>query len=238
MKHTIYAKTLNPEFFDYRIYEYDIKEDNNIMLVGNDDYSGINEDLFKDIVKMAEEYGGYEYEVYYHNSIKEFLADMFPKKENGKKLSQKEVSLIKKALDGFNYDKTYHVWIEEVVLCSLRIIKGKKYASKELRGYCQGDWIRAFYPVDTDSSWIDYIEAWFFGTGNEVMVHTEDSKVESPDDIDGFTFYTASWKVEDIKREVIEHYGLVTREGDEVEVVLWEFTGYDTIKVDKYQLAS
>ena len=238
MKHTIYAKTLNPEFFDYRIYEYDIKEDNDIMLVGNDDYSGINEDLFKDIVKMAEEYGGYEYEVYYHNSIKEFLADMFPKKENGKKLSQKEVSLIKKALDGYNYDKTYHVWIEEVALCSLRIIKGKEYTHKELRGYCQGEWIQAFYPVDTDSLWIDYIEAWFFGTGNEVMVHTEDSKVESPDDIDGFTFYTSSWKVEDIKREVIEHYGLVTREGDEVEVVLWEFTGYDTIKVDKYQLAS
>lgn len=240
MKKVIYAKTLNPEYFDYRAYEYDIKENPDIILSENRDNPGVNDKLFQDITKMAEGYNCYEYEFYYHNSIKEYLMDMMPKKENGKKLSPREIAKIKKVLEGYEYSKTYNCWIEEVMLVCLEIIKGKKYVRRELHGYCQGDWIECWYPVDTDSSLIDYVEAWYFGTGTEVYIYDgEKETIDSPDEMDeGFTFYTASWKIEDIKKEVIDHYGLVLREGDEIEVILWEFKGYSTIKIDNYQLAS
>ena len=92
----IYAKTLNPESFDYLVY--DIREDdgNEVIIDGGRDYISIdNKGYLAAIKKLINDYDSWDFDYYYHGSIKEFLSDMLPKKENGKRLSpQKDIHLI------------------------------------------------------------------------------------------------------------------------------------------------
>ena len=224
---TIYAKTLNPEYFDY--YVYDLRDDdyNDIIIDGGRDFISVdNNEYLKKINAIYDEYGGYEYEVYYHNSIKEFLGDMLPKKVNGKPLAPCELMFIKNALE--SEDK------EKVILACLKVITGKEYVAGALRGCSQGDYVDVYYPKTTSQSYIDYVEALFFGTGTEIEVHDIDDKVNSPEDIEGFTFYTASWREEDLKREIRKACGHKP-DDKTVKVVLWLWDGY--IKTSKYKLA-
>ena len=234
MKKTIYAKTLNPEYYDFRLYEEDAKSNEDIILVSNRNNPGFNEDLIREITYFADSYKGFDYEYCYHNDFEEYVNDMLP---SAKKLASKELKEIKKVLDSYN-QKGYSTWLNEVIQVCLSAIKGKKYEKTILKGYCQGDWTECWYPIDTPHEDIEFIEAWYYGTGTEILVHDEENEVHSPEDIEGFTFYTSSWKEEDLKNEIIKQFSPVTREGDEIEVVLWLYKDTTTIKRDNYQLAS
>lgn len=222
----IYAKTLNPEFFDYRIYDISEDEGNEVIIDGGRDFCNIdkNDDL-KAIKGIMNEYNTYSYDYYYKGSIMAFLNDMLPKKKNGKKISPIEANAIRKALDE---DKKVRI----IITC-LSVIYGKKYHMRPLRGCCQGDYIEAYYPEDTDNKYLDYVEAWFFGTGTEVMIHDENSEPKSAEEISGYTFYTASWKTEDIIDEIRNECCA----DKDTEVVLWLYKDTRTIKIDQYELA-
>jgi hypothetical protein len=231
MKETIYAKTLNPELFDYRVY--DIREDdgNEVIIDGGRDYHNIdNKGYLAAIKKLIEEYDSYTYDYYYHGSIKAFLNDMLPKKENGKRLSPKEIRNIKCVLMCYGSD------YKETVICEcLSTITGKIYRCKGLRGCCQGEYVDAYYPVeDNITKYLDWIEAWFFGTGTEILIYDGDLEPETADDIeDGYTIYTANWRVEDLKKEIRDYVGAK----DDVEVKLWLYDKTRTIRIDEYKLA-
>ena len=223
----IYAKTLNPEFFDYRVYDIEEDEGNEVIIDGCKEFYNVdkNDDL-KAIKGIMDEYNTYSYDYYYKGSIMAFLNDMLPKKKNGKKLSPAEANAIRKALDE---DKKVRI----IITC-LSVIYGKKYHMRPLRGCCQGEYVEAYYPEDTDSKYLDYVEAWFFGTGTEVLVYDGNLTPESADDIeDGWTFYTASWKIEDIKNEIRSRSGA----SEDTKVVLYEYTGTKVVKIDQYKLA-
>ena len=169
-----------------------------------------------------------DYEVFYHNSIKEFLEQMLPKKESGKPLAPCEVKYIKEALDS---DDT-----ERIILACLRIITGQQYTCSGIYGSCQGDYATAYYP---DTKWyhkyINWVEAWYFGTGTEIQVNENtDEEVKEPEDIEGWTFYTASWRTSDLIREVREQFGYAP-DDKQVKVVLWCWDGYE--QRPKYKLA-
>ena len=226
----LYAVTRNPEFFDYQCYDIRDDDGNEVIIDGGREFVNVdNKGYLEAIKKLIGEYDTYLYDYYYKGSIKAFLSDMLPKKENGKHLSPNEVAFLKKSLD--NDD-------EEFVICDcLTVITGKIYRHKGLRGYCQGDYVDAYYPVeDGITQYLDYVEAWYFGTGTEVVVHDEDSEPTKAEDVSGFTFYTANWKTSDIKAEVKEQCGY-KRDDDNVEVILWLYDKTRTIKIDEYKLA-
>lgn len=229
-KKIIYAVTLNPEHFDYR--PYDIREDegNEVIIDGGREFSDIDQKGYlAAIKKVISGYSSWDYEYCYHNSIMDFLKDYLPKKENGKRLSPKEAGDIRVTLDLDD---------DEAIICRcLSIITGKPYACQGLRGYCQGDYVEAYYPCEPNiTKYLDYVEAWFFGTGTEVMIHDEESEPKTAEEVSGYTFYTANWKTEDIKNEIKEYCGYKA-EDESVEVKLWLYDKTRTIHIDEYKLA-
>lgn len=230
---TIYAKTLNPESFDYRVYDIREDEGNEVIIDGGRDFESIDQhDYLKKVKKLISGYSSWDFDYYYKGSIMDFLKDYLPKKENGKKLSPKEAHNIKTSIECWYKD----LLEEEDVICDcLSIITGKIYKHTGLRGCCQGDYVEAYYPVKENiRKYLDYVEAWFFGTGTEILVYDGDLTPESADDIeDGWTFYTASWNTEDIKKEIRSRSGA----SEDVKVVLYKYTNTRTIKYDEYELA-
>lgn len=224
----IYATTLNPESYDYRVYDISDDDGNTVIIDGGREFANIdNNGYLKAIKSIIKEYNTYSFDYYYNGSIMAFLKDMLPEKENGKRLSPREAHIIKQALDA---DKD----INTICDC-LSIITGKIYLMRGLRGCCQGDYIEAYYPVeDGIQKYLNWIEAWYFGTGTEVMVHEEDSVPNSAEEVCGWTFYTDSWKTEDIKTEIKKEYGC---KDEDVEVVLWLYKSSYRVRHDVYELA-
>lgn len=223
----VYAKILDPEFFDYRVYEYDI-EDSNVIVDGGKEYASFNEDDLCAIKKMINDYDCYDYDYYYHGSIKAFLEDMLPKKANKKHLSPKEISTIKKALDtSYRYYSEYE---EMVVMTCLSIIRCEPYELFGIRGCCQGEYAKVYAPKNIDQDFINYIEAIYFGTGNEIEIHDNNNEVNCPEDIEGYTVYTALWREEDIKKLVASYF----KDTKPEDVTLWKFSGYT--KTARYEL--
>lgn len=225
----IYATTLNPESFDYRVYDISEDDGNTVIIDGGRDYNDIdNTGYLAKIKKLIKEYSDYELEVYHNNSIMDLLNYYLPKKENGKRLSPKEASIIKKALETER---------DTDIICDcLSIITGKIYLMRGLRGCCQGDYVEAYYPVeDGIQKYLNWIEAWFFGTGTEVMVHEEENEPKSAEEVSGWTFYTDSWKTEDLKAEIKAQCGY--KDTDDVEVVLWLYKSSYRVRHDVYELA-
>ena len=227
----IYAKTLNPEFYDYRVY--DIREDdyNEVYILGGREYSDIdNKGYLGSITKLIDEYDSYVFEDYYHSSIKNFLGNMLPKKENEKCLSPAEMVFIKKALDNQDNDET--------ICACLTIITDKVYERKYLKGCCQGEVVRAFYPKDfVSNEYMDFIEAWFWGTGTEIEVHDCDSIPKDETEIEGWTFYTGQWwsRANELKKIIKRECGY--KDNDEVEVELWLYDGSYNVRHDVYKKA-
>ena len=225
---TIYAKTLNPENYDFRVYEDAYTENDDIIVDGGRNLVGINDDLLKTIKNLTNDFESWDYErclkLYYNNSIVAYFKDAL--KINT--LSKYQASLIKKALQSEN--------LSQIRITCLSIIKGKPYKSCVLRGCCQGDVVCMYCPEDTDQKFIDDFESWYFGTGTEIEIHEGDNEVTDADQIEGYTFYTSSWKIEDIKREIIENvYGNKT--DVDVKVKLWTYDKTQVIRIDKYKLA-
>lgn len=228
---TIYARTLNPEIFDYRVY--DIREDdgNEVIIDGGREFSDIDQkDYLKAIKKTIRDYNGWDYEHYYKGSIMDYLNDYLPKKENGKSLSPKEASWLKKVLE-LEPDE------REIICQLLTTITGKLYRHKGLRGCCQGDYVVAYYPVrEKIKEYLDWVEAWYFGTGTEVEIHEDEKEPECAEDVTGYTFYTASWKTEDLITEIKQQCGYKAE--DDVDVKLWLYKDTRTVHIDQYELAT
>lgn len=227
-KETIYAKTLNPEDFDYRIYDIREDEGNEVIIDGGRDYCNVdNKDYLSYIKIMINDYNGWSF--YGYDNWSNYFNSMLPKKENGKTLSSKEVHDIKLALDENNKDKI-------ICLC-LSIITGKKYIHKGLRGCCQGDYVDAYYPEETSKEYVDFVEAWFFGTGTEVEIHDCENIPQTADDIEGYTFYTATWGIDNLKKEIKRNSGY-KEDDDNVEVKLWLYKNSHHIRKDNYEEAN
>lgn len=232
---TVYARTLNPESFDYRVYDIREYECNEVIIDGGRHFESIDQkDYLKSIKKLISCYNSWDFDYYYKGSIMDFLRDYLPKKENGKKLSPKEAHNIKMSIENW----TSNDLAEEDVICDcLSIITGKIYRSRDIRGYCQGDYAMAYYPVRNGiMNYVDWVEAWFFGTGIEVEIHDEDNEPTCAEEVCGYTFYTANWKTEDIIAEIKEQCGYKAE--DEVEVKLWLYDKTRTIHIDEYKLAT
>ena len=218
----IYAKQCDPELFDYRIYEGNVSED--IIVEGNRDYPGFNDGDLKAIKEFINNYNCYDYEVYYDGKIKDYAYDYLPQKDNGKHLSPSELHQLKQSLDDMDD--------EETILLCLSIIKGKKYRTACIRGYCQGEWCKVYCPVDTTDKEIDYLEAIYFATGVEIEIDDSDKEdIQNEDEIEGFTYLSTKWNADDIKEEIASLFKDVSPD----DVVLYMIERTYTKRVNVYE---
>lgn len=225
MKKIIYAKTLNPECFDYM--EYDIEQDscNKIVIDGGKHFKSIDtNDYLKDIKNFIKngQYNEYEENI----SITELISAYLPKKENGKNYSTKEKHLIQQELkQGIEID---------ITLVCLSIITNSKYKAKWLYGSCQGNLVLCYYPDYTYCEFLDYVEAIYFGTGTETIIHDEENAPKNADDISGFSFVSVAYNDNELIKDIKRNAGY--KEDDEdVEVVLYKYTDTKIIKEDVYE---
>lgn len=114
----------------------------------------------------------------------------------------------------------YHAKDGRPALCKmLEIVTGKKWDYRTLSGCCQSDWIEAFFPADAwPGSSLDRFEAEYFNTGTEWIIHDSEEKPETPDKIEGESFYCTTY---DPRAEIAEECGVKPE-----EVQLYEFDGW------------
>ena len=233
----IYAKTMNPEFYDYRMF--DIREDdgNEVLIDGGSEFSDVDKNgELASIKRFITEFSEYDLEVYYSNSIKEYIKDMLPAKDNKKDFSPKELQVILQAIESDGYDKRRYDsnYMYNAITTILSIIHCKQYACRQLRGCMQREWVEAFYPEDTSEEYLYWVEAWYFGTGTEVMIHDSEDKVSGAEDVSGYCVYLTGWNDKMLKEQIRESCGYKGN-NKSVKVVLWKWDGYT--RTDKYELA-
>ena len=104
----------------------------------------------------------------------------------------------------------------------LELITGRAWDCCTLRGCCQGDWQHCIYPADEwDGDSLERLEAEYFNTGSEWIVHDDQTPPASPEEISGFSVYCTGWNDDQIRQEIADAAG-----GLAANVKLYKFAGY------------
>jgi hypothetical protein len=121
-----------------------------------------------------------------------------------------------------DYRDFYTVKKYEVLCAGLEMLTGRRWDWCTLRGCSQSDWQYCMYPAD---DWtgedLERLEAEYFNTGTEWIVHDEDTPPEEPEDVSGFSVYCTAWSDEGLKKEIADAAG-----GDPADVTLYKFSGW------------
>lgn len=220
----IYARQINPEYQESPLFFGDEFFPDNIAVFGNRDYKehvpGVVERVRKELdngtlAEYLDEFAAYRYGETTYKNRTEAIMDYLPP-EHKEKYSTKEIhELCRICAEYGNYGgAAYDVLLRD----ALDIVTGKKWDFRYIRGCCQSDWNKVFYPVD---EWtpeaLDAFECEYFNTGTEWIVHDEDGTPEDPEDINGFSVYCHGWRDEDIRKEIADAYGA----DDEVTLYKW-----------------
>lgn len=214
-----YIQAVDPEYFTPTNYydENDCIQDG-IWIGGNVDFQEwntnlgnglisaidwLNEDL-KYIFKEESDDEDYNPLEECQSTIKNFL------KKYSKTVTNSQVNRLYKFL---RIDKKYASLktLENII----SIIYDEPYTTKTLRGSSSGDWQMCVYPKSLEDK-ISYIEAVYFGTGNEYVLcpHPVNSEEEFYDAKDAFTdycvdFYPETW-LKDWAAKTLSNYGIPT----------------------------
>ena len=216
----VYAKQVNPAYQESPIYWSDCLPEG-IVFTGNRDYETHTIPAWDKLDNVDEVIDSYGPEEWYRN-ITEALNDLVPR-DDGKGYNTRQVHEWKKLLDEWD------IADDECKAAALSLITGKKYDYTTLRGYSQGEWIDIFYPVEEwDKQALYNLEADYFNTGTEWIIHDEETDPETPEDISGYSVYCYGWNTDNIKEEIKEITGAE-------EVVLYEYS--DSCPVDQWNIA-
>lgn len=192
----IYAKQI--ECYDTTIYCDDDAIFNNLCVCFKEynHFSGFNFQVIEKIFKDIFNYSEYDLTYYYKNNLASLIIDNL---KAYKKLSLKKAIEIAQALKN-------NMSFDGFACCVLSRLYDSEYKVTRLYGCCQGDIAIAYYDSKLiDRKMLDYIEAILFGTGTEIMIHDEKSTPSSADDISGYTFYTAAYNSDEIKKEIAQY---------------------------------
>lgn len=203
MNEKIYAKKIYCE--DNYIYWLDIKDNeyyNDIFIYGNEHYEGLNGEIIKWIYNELLNYSDYEKQFYYKNNAVVMIIDLLH--TQGIKINIPYALKVNKIINDYN---SFNHYCKEDAICNiLSIIMKKKYNVDCMKGYSQGDWQYIYYPENKKDA-INYIESVYWNTGSEIMIHEEENIPSNANEINGFCFYTSSYKVEDIKEDIKRECG-------------------------------
>lgn len=213
----VYARQISPEYQESYLFfqngkEFQFEDDfynENVTICGNDHYCSYMTKIFKRVWETLEngelaeilddlKTKGY-YSDFYKNAT-EAIED-FLYREDGKKHGTKAIHKLKQLVTAYTTCKRSE---EDDILCDvLSIVTAEKYTYQQIKGSCQGDWNYIYYPsgkISEES--VDYIEACYFNTGSEWIIHDEETEPESPEDIQGYSVYCVGWNDEQIRKEL------------------------------------
>lgn len=161
-----------------------------------------------------------------YKNITEIIHDMFFR-ENRKRYTTKEIHTWKELL---LYYQTCKREEENAVICqALKLMTGKSYSHRSIRGCCQSDWQRIYYPDgEYSAKSIECFETEYFNLGSEWIVHDDETEPETPNDITGYSQYCYSWNDDGIRKEIAD-----SERCKPEEVVIYKFNGY--IKTAVYE---
>lgn len=216
----IYAKQVPPEYQESPLF-WD--EDINAELFGNRQLRGITSTLFDRLPGMMENLSCVWDNIrngYYDNANwAEELEEMMPPqgREPYTRDERKNAwpGLLRRYIDKSSLDNAF--------LCDLLgLITGRAWDWCTLRGCCQSDWQYCIYPADEwNGASLERLEAEYFNTGSEWIVHDDQDAPDGPEDINGFSVYCTGWNDDLIRKEIADAAG-----GRPEDVTLYKFAGY------------
>ena len=194
-------------------------------LYGNRSYGRYVFDEFEQVVKALEEMDWDDVgDDRPYSTEQEMLLDYVPPVGRDS-YTDEEIEAWKFACQLYNPDYDCN---EQWGICmGLTLMLGKEYDYKTLRGSCQSDWICFIYPTDLyDDEAVRCLETEFFNTGEEWIVHDEDTVPDCPEAVNGYTMYV----YDDARKEIAAEAGVAPE-----DVVLWKYDGMR--QVPKYKIS-
>lgn len=191
-------------------------------LYGNRSYGSLVFDEFEQVVKALEEMDWDDDRPY--STEQEMLLDYVPPVGRDS-YTDEEIKTWKFACQMYNPDYGRN---EQWGICmGLTLMLGKEYDYKTLRGSCQSDWIYFIYPTDLyNDEAVRRLETEFFNTGEEWMIHDEETVPDCPEAVNGYTMYV----YDDARKEIAAEAGVAPE-----DVVLWKYDGM--LSIPKYKIS-
>lgn len=232
-----YARQIEPQFQDSRIFEDDGMGTDYINVCGNRNYESCTSNVF-DRVKECLDAGELATEFEYiakksmyasYDTITEAINN-WSYHDGGKTYNTRQVGKLKQLVLKYSDCKSNEE--DQILVDVLSIVTGEEWAYKQIHGCCQGEWNNVYYPIQywTKES-LEAFETMYFNTGSEWIVHEGDIEPASLEEIDGCSYYCVAWNDEGIKRELAEAVGVETPE----DIILYKYTG--SISIPTYEVA-
>lgn len=233
----IYARQIEPQFQDSRIFEDDSMGTDYINVCGNRDYESRTSSVF-DRVKECLDAGELATEFEYiakrsmyasYSNITEAINNLLYH-DGGKTYNTRQIGKLKQLV--LKYSECRSNEEDQILVDVLSIVTGEKWDYKQIHGCCQDEWNNVYYPIQywTKES-LEAFETMYFNTGSEWIVHEGDTEPTNLEEIDGCSYYCVAWNDEGIKKELAKAVGVETPE----DIILYKYTG--SISIPTYEVA-
>ena len=220
----VYARQVPWEWQESPWDDEQLKTDK-AALYGNRSYGRYVFDEFEQVVKALEEMDWDDVgDDRPYSTEQEMLLDYVPPVGRDS-YTNEEIETWKFASQMYNQNYGRN---EQWGICmGLTLMLGKEYDYKTLRGSCQSDWIYFIYPTDLyDDEAVRRLETEFFNTGEEWMIHDEETVPDCPEAVNGYTMYV----YDDARKEIAAEADVAPE-----DVVLWKYDGMRSIP--KYKIS-
>ena len=233
----IYARQIEPEFQDSRIFDDDTYSTEYINICGNKDYQSRTSSVF-DRVKECLDAGELATEFEYiakksmyasYDTVTEAINNWLYH-DGGKTYNKQQIGKLKRLV--LEYSECSSSREDQILVEVLSIVTGEEWDYKQIHGCCQGEWNTVYYPIQywTKES-LESFEVMYFNNGSEWIVHDGDTEPTNPEEIDGCAYYCVSWNDEGIKKELAEAVGVENPE----DIILYKYAG--SVSVPIYKIA-
>ena len=221
----IYAKQVNPEYQESPCFFWGLADTYpGVIFTGNRHYTSHTTPEYDHITRYIDDISS-EWENRNYNgtrnapTINELLRDYGIYRNDGKPWSTKARHTWRLIFEGNTYTE------DGAILKALELVTGKEYESATIRGCSQGDWQEILFPVEEyDRDALAILEADYFNTGTEWIIHDESSEPNSPEDISGYSLYCYGWNADQIRAEIADAAGATPE-----TVTMYEYAGVYTI---------
>ncbi len=227
----IYARQISPEYQESPLFLNEDCFPEDIAVFGNRNYNEHLPDVVRrvrDVLEAGELADVLEnineWRQWYKNTA-EAVKDYLPA-ENGRAYTTMDIHRLKVGVIG--YSEARRSQEETEMLCyTLSVVTGQEWSSRCIRGSCQSEWNTVYYPVEQWSREALYtFEVEYFNMGSEWIIHDEEWRPETPDEITGYSVYCTSWDDAGIRNELASSAGCKPD-----EIIMYSYGGSRSVPI-------